>query len=90
MALVKNIHGSSDNNAPVGYSSWKDYWEKNKHRKFSTCSCLSCSKLAEVGGHVKRVYGSNEWFIVPLCYDCNNYSNEEAFEVRDSDMLSVR
>ena len=89
MALVKNIQGSTDNIPPAGYSTWKEYWEANKKRKFSDCSNLSCSNLAKVGGHVKKVYGSNEWYIVPLCYACNSSSNTSLFEVRDADLLRV-
>ncbi len=90
MALVKNIKGSSDNVAPSGYSSWKEFWEVKKGRKFSYCACLTCSNQAVYGGHVKKVYGSNEWYIVPLCEKCNNYANEDPFEVNDSDLLPIK
>ena len=89
MAFVKNIQGSADNNPPAGYSSWKEYWEVNKKRRFSYCSCTRCSRLAEVGGHVKKIVGSNEWYIVPLCYACNSSSNTSTFEVLDEDLLRV-
>lgn len=89
MALVKNIKGSSDNNPPSGYSSWREYWEVNKKRKFSFCSCTTCSKDAEVGGHVKKVYGSNEWYIVPICTRHNNFSYTDSYEVKDEDLLRV-
>lgn len=89
MALVKNLHGSADNNPPAGYLSWRDYWERNKGRKFSDCSRSDCHKAAEVGGHVKKVYGSNEWYIVPLCRACNSPSNTDEFVVRDADLLRV-
>lgn len=90
MALVKNINGSVDNNPPSGYSSWREYWEQKMGRKFSNCSCLSCAKKAEVGGHVKKVYGSNEWYIVPICYSHNSSANTSSYEVRDADLLPVR
>lgn len=89
MALVKNIRGSSDNNPPKGYSSWKEYWEDKKHRKFSGCSCITCPRMAEVGGHVKKVYGSGEWYIVPICSKHNSPSYTDSFEVRDDDLLRV-
>lgn len=89
MAIVKNIHGSSDNNSPAGFSSWKEYWEVNKKRKFSVCSNTSCFRMAQDGGHVMKVYGSNEWYIVPLCPACNNPYNDSLFEVRDEDLLRV-
>ena len=90
MALVKNISGSSDNDPPKGYATWKEYWEANMHRKFSVCSCVSCPKTAVVGGHVKKVYGSGEWYIVPICAAHNNASYTDPYEVKDADLLRVR
>ncbi len=87
MALVQNIHGSADNTPPAGYSSWKEYWEKKKNKKFSLCSCTTCFQKASVGGHVKKVHDSNEWYIVPLCSSCNSYANTDPFEVNDADLL---
>lgn len=89
MAIVRNIKGSSDNNPPRGYASWKEYWEDKKKRKFSKCSCISCSRKAEVGGHVKKVYGSNAWYIVPICISHNNLPNADSYEVKDDDLLPV-
>ncbi len=89
MAYVKNIHGSSDNNPPAGYRSWMDFWEKKKMRTASSCSCITCARNAEVGGHVKKEYGSNRWYIVPLCYYHNNPSITYSYEVRDIDLLEV-
>ena len=89
MALVKNIKGSSDNTPPKGYSSWKEYWEDMKNRRFSYCSCVSCNMRAEVGGHVKKVNGSNAWYIVPICISHNNKPDTFSYEVRDEDLLPV-
>jgi len=89
MALVKNVNGSSEYDPPRGYSSWKEYWEARKYRSFSDCSCITCSKRAEVGGHVRMVYGSNEWYIVPICKDHNNPAFTDPYTVRDEDLLRV-
>ncbi len=89
MALVKNIQGSSDNTPYDGSSSWKEYWEERKGRKFSYCSHVGCFQLAEVGGHVKKVHGTGEWYIIPLCSKCNNYANTDPYEVNDADLLRV-
>ena len=89
MALVKNINGSSDNNPPRGYNSWKEYWEDKKNRFFSKCSCVTCSEKAVFGGHVKMVHGTNKWFIVPICARHNNVANTIAYEVKDDDLLAV-
>ena len=89
MTLVKNINGSSDNYPPKGYNSWKELWEERKNRKFAYCSCVTCTKRAEVGGHVKKVYGSNEWYIVPICTEHNNHAFSNPYTVRDEDLLRI-
>ena len=87
MALVKNINGTSDNTPPRGYNSWKEYWEDKKKRRFSKCSCTTCRNTASVGGHVKKVYGTNEWYIVPICTSHNSVT--DSYEVKDDDLLAV-
>ena len=89
MAIVRNINGSSDNRPPRGYSSWKEYWEDKKKRKFSYCSCVSCVEKAAVGGHVKKVNGTNSWYIVPICISHNNLPSTYSYEVKDDDLLPV-
>ena len=89
MAIVKNVRGSSDLTPPNGYDSWKDYWECKKRRLFTYCSCTTCSERAEVGGHVEKVYGSGEKYIVPICYEHNNYTYTSPYEVHDDDLLKV-
>lgn len=90
MAIVKNLNGTSDNRPPAGYSSWKEYWEEKMNRRFSLCSCTDCYKTAEIGGHVKKVNGSGEWYIVPICQEHNRLSSVYQYEVKDADMLRVR
>ena len=87
---VKNLNGTADNTPPAGYHSWREYWEVNMGKKFSSCSCITCSNVAEVGGHVKKVGGSGEWYIVPICSRHNNISSECSYEVRDIDLLRMR
>ncbi len=89
MAFVKNIKGSSDNFPPRGYNSWKEYWEAAKGRPFSMCSCSTCFRMAEVGGHVKKVNGTNAWYIVPICIAHNNLPNTVSYQVNDDALLAV-
>ena len=89
MAIVRNINGSSDNKLPSGYASWQEYWEDKKKKKFSKCSCISCPRIAKAGGHVKKVNGSNAWYIVPICVSHNNLSDTVSYEVKDDDLLPV-
>lgn len=89
MTLVKNVEGSSKYDPPRGYSSWKEYWESRKRRKFSFCSCTSCRNRAEDGGHVRKLYNTSNMYIIPLCSRHNNPSNTDAYSVRDEDLLAI-
>ena len=89
MTKVKNLNGTTNNTPPRGYTTWRAWWEEKKNRKFSDCSLSGCSTGAVVGAHVQKVYGGNEWYIVPLCRGCNNRSSSERFEVRDADLQAV-
>ena len=90
MARVVNKKCTSNDNPPSGYDSWKDYWEKSMGRRFSTCSCTECFNSAEVGGHVIRVGDISTTFIVPICFEHNNYRNDEPYYVHDNDLLRLR
>ena len=84
---VKNLNGTTDNSPPSQYSSWKEWWEKQKNREFLLCSCTDCFNLAEVGAHVKKVNGGNEWYIAPLCKECN--AKTDSFYVSKDDLAKI-
>ena len=90
MVKVKNINGTSKDrySNPKGYSSWLDYWENNSiFVTLDKCACIECSDKAEVGAHVKKTYGDNRWYIVPLCYECNKKT--EPFNVDEDYLVEV-
>ncbi len=87
MTYVYNVNGSSRYEAPAGYASWKEFWEKRTGRHFDKCSCPSCMNRADVGGHVRRAHGTNEWYIVPICYSHNN--STDYYLVNEYDMVPV-
>ncbi|GMO12043.1 MAG: hypothetical protein Ta2D_13980 [Rickettsiales bacterium] len=82
---VKNLKGTSDNNAPSG--SWIKDWERVSGKKATKCSyCGSISNL--VGAHIKKVDSiDNDWYIVPFCSSCNQ--TEKEFLVDSSLLVSV-
>jgi len=89
MTKVKNLNGTSGR-LPAGYASWKEWWEAQTGRKFSSCSCSGCSAAAVVGAHVQKSGVSDmRWYIVPLCRSCNGKPSSEVFEVRDYDLVPV-
>lgn len=90
MAKVHNLNNTTDRKPPKGYATWREWWEDKKGRKFSTCSCYSCTSSAEVGAHVQK-HGSSDrkWYIVPLCRGCNGMSSDETFYVRDNDLEPI-
>lgn len=90
MTLVKNLNKTKDRTPPKGYNSWKEWWEDQKSREFSTCSCENCTADAEVGAHVQKSGVSDmKWYIVPLCKPCNNKSSDDIFKVRDNDLAAI-
>ncbi len=89
LVRVKNIQNTADR-APSGFASWREYWCKKSGKPWPTyCCAQGCFKLAEVGGHVKKVGSSdNRWYIVPLCYTHNNDHDAE-FVVPDDMLVPV-
>lgn len=72
-----NVHnlGEGARPAPIGYSSWLDYWEKATGMKANWCQRVNCTQLlakATDGAHVQLDSpNDNHWYIVPLCHKCN-------------------
>lgn len=80
MIKVKNVNGSSRFARPTGYDSWLDYWEEKSGKTAWKCSATDCNMIGRwnlVGAHVQKVYGTyKSWYIIPLCGDCNNRTDE--------------
>ena len=90
MIVVHNLKGTSDNNVPNGYSSWRNWWECQKGRRFSDCSCEGCFEQATVGAHVQKdSILDRKWYIVPLCNSCNVSKTGISFNVRENDLQPV-
>jgi hypothetical protein len=69
---VKNVNGSSRFLAPLGYSSWLDYWKVQSGKSVLFCSTTTCLGTDLVGGHVQKGNSTNRnYYIVPLCRSCN-------------------
>ena len=87
---VHNLNGTTDNKPPKGYSSEKKSWEAKSGMRFGSCSCCGSGHKANVGAYIQK---SNErdktWYIVPLCYDCNNKPSSEQFHVRSDDLVPI-
>lgn len=84
---VQNINGTSKDrySHSKGSDPWIKYWDKKSEYGLPIfCACEDCYQMAKVGAHVMKTSGSHEWYIVPLCYECNK--KEEPFNV-DEDLL---
>jgi len=67
-----------------------DVWEKKKGKKATTCEVMLCKGTPDLGGHViKAGEGSNE-YILPMCYSCNNKTEDEVFKAWDTDLVPVQ
>ena len=81
---VKNLNGTSRNVCSCG--TWLKHWVKfNLKRQRLPMLCPACKRnLVEVGAHVQIADSSrNDWFIVPLCKECNNQSNRTVLDIGD-------
>ena len=80
---VININGTSDNVCSCG--SWLEHWINFSNQSLPNhCPEKSCTKKPEVGAHVQKdsAYDKN-WYIVPLCKDCNA-KTRGSLEIGDS------
>ena len=80
---VTNINGTSDNTCSCG--SWLDHWKNFSNQSLpNRCSANNCYEKPEVGAHVQKdsIYDKN-WYIVPLCKECNAKTGSP-LEISDS------
>jgi len=87
---VKNKKGTADKTSPVGYESWLNFWEKKKGKKATTCEVLSCNGSPDLGGHVIKAGEGSKEYILPMCYSCNNKSENDVFKVWETDLVPVQ
>ena len=92
---VKHMEDSSKYN-PIGFKSWKDFWESkipNAHFPSKLEKCACCNEDTQpkdfVGAHVVSIENSDKMYIYPLCKTCNDtYGKRKAkspiFEVKKS------
>lgn len=77
MVKVKNVPGSSRFHAPLGYSSWLDYWAAHCSKPRLLCSTCGCCRFDLVGAHVQKADSTDKkWYITPICHACNNRTDE--------------
>jgi len=81
--LVKNLEKTSDDKAPDGLA-WFKYWMEKTNSKKRTCSNIKCNNSGNLeGAHVQKVNSTDrDYYIVPLCKECNNHNNVEPFKVK--------
>lgn len=75
----------------VNCGPWKDHWQNcnraGEDFEGQLCANTTCGRLAEVGGHVKKVEAEDDdWYIIPLCRACNSMFGEE-FDIPSSTMM---
>lgn len=83
---LNNINGTSQNYCNCG--SWLKHWKNFSKQSLPTyCPEKSCRNTPEVGAHVQKdsSYDKN-WYIIPLCSECNKYTNG-SLDVSDSIVL---
>jgi hypothetical protein len=88
--FVRNLNGTSGRRCRCG--TWIDHWRRFSNGARITCARLECQNSAILGAHVQivdRRYG-RDWWIVPLCYACNNRMNDQTMHIdRRTIMISA-
>lgn len=91
---VKNLNGTSSHSCNCG--TWLNHWKnfsgyyRIRPNEEISCSVIGCRNKATDGGHVKKISSGisrtiprvNDWYIVPLCKQCNQKTDE--FDIDDS------
>ena len=86
---VKNMHSGNQKVSGGALNAWK------KAKSYDESAVVSCARCkindAEHGGHVVKAdpNASKEWYIVPLCVECNEKKDETPFEVDADDLVRV-
>ncbi|NLB65156.1 MAG: hypothetical protein GX803_01630 [Lentisphaerae bacterium] len=88
--VIKNKKGTVEKLPPSGYTSWLDFWERQKGQRAYQCKTIPCDGPADVGGHVIKSGEGGKEYILPLCYECNNKPDDTSFYARESDLVSVQ
>lgn len=84
---VKNVKGPRDIDCDCKtfICHWKNY-SGGKNAK--VCSTVSCNERDDlVGAHVILCDNQSTEYILPLCKDCNNFSNKDCFEIKEDASL---
>jgi hypothetical protein len=68
--------------------SWKHLWQTNTGLVFGMCSNVYCRNIARVGAHIHIGQNVRKWYIIPLCYKCNNHTNKGYMKVK-KDVIAV-
>ena len=73
-AKWKNKKGTAERFCRCG--SWKNHWMNNSGKAWPfCCSVAGCINRADVGAHIINSESREEW-IVPMCRDCNQRTDE--------------
>ena len=73
---VKNLNGGTQNKCSSG--SWLAHWEKFSGQNAYMCFGKGCINRPSVGGHVQKDSTTDKnWYIVPLCDDCNKKRGQD-------------
>jgi hypothetical protein len=82
---VRNLNGATQITCNSG--SWLAYWEKFSGQTAYGCFVSGCKNKRSVGGHVQKDSPSDKnWYVVPLCDECNKKTGED-LDIWDLAML---
>ncbi len=69
--VVKNVMATFACEAPEGYSSMLEYWEKTTGRKAPECAHEICHRQATEGAIATRAFSTDKTrYVFPACETC--------------------
>ena len=69
--VVKNVMATFASEAPEGFSSLLEYWEKTTGRKATECAHEICHRPATQGAIATRAFSSDKTrYVYPACETC--------------------
>ena len=82
---VRNLNGAT--HVTCNSSTWLTHWEKFSGQTAYECFVRGCKNKRSVGGLVQKASAADaNWYVVPLCEECNTQSGQE-LEIWDLAML---
>jgi hypothetical protein len=86
---VKNLNKAGRDKSSSG--SWLRHWEKHSGQNAWMCYVQGCIGRPSAGGRVQKdSLVDRNWYVIPLCADCNDKSGQNLDIWDEATLVSAR